>query len=841
MSTHSSVAYFTICSANYLPTAKILLKSLRLNTPNDIYIIICDTKKSRIDEFLNGLDVKIIFAEDLDIIDFNDLIYRYSILELNTALKPFTFSKLFEKRYKKVFYFDPDIVVEKPLHDFEKILDNHNALVTPHLLSPFQDRMSPTLSDISNSGLYNLGFLGLSNKNTNLFLDWWMNKCKYHCYSDIDRGLFTDQRFCDYLPLFVANTKIYPGPEANIAYWNLHERQITYENNKFLANGIDVLFFHLSGIVYDKDYKFIKLSKHESRFGNKISKPLRLKIDFYLEEMLLNKHKFNKLNINEKYGFDEIDNIQLGIYSRTYVQELEIRDGPLYFSDIDSRWFDEPSIEYKDYKDIPRILVGIYQSRKDLQQAFNIKNKKGLYLFYDWVINEINLKNLPDSYLKLIPKDVNLKKPKKISKQNIYSLLLKLSKRYPFIASNKYLQKYKIFLISFLTGFKTSDNENEAINFGLFQKNIRKEVDNSGVNLFGYFDASTGVANGAKLMDKMLNHIDVNKSLYTIKIDDNSIVTSQDKEKIYHDISIFHINADQTPNCIPYIPPKLKNSYKIGFWAWELERFPTNDLKNAGSLLNDLWVPSKFIANAIERSCNFSPKIIPHPIETHLDGDFDICSKFNLDKNLFKITTTFDLDSYIARKNPFGSIEAYIIACNSNKEFKKSSMMIVKISGSSGKENVIKSIMAMKSKHKLNIVIIDSYLTTEEMHGLRNISDVFISLHRSEGFGLNIIENMNAGNVVIATNYSGNTDFMDDTNSLVVDYKLIPLKENEYPAWKGQFWAEPSLDEASEKLIWAYLNQDNSNKIVEKAKAHISSKFSIGSISKLVKDELVKI
>ena len=114
-----------------------------------------------------------------------------------------------------------------------------------------------------------------------------------------------------------------------------------------------------------------------------------------------------------------------------------------------------------------------------------------------------------------------------------------------------------------------------------------------------------------------------------------------------------------------------------------------------------------------------------------------------------------------------------------------------------------------------------------------------LNLHRKSI--LNIIENMNAGNTVIATNYSGNTDFMNDDNSLPVDFKLVPLKENEYPSWKGQFWAEPSLDDASEKLLWAYQNQGKASKIIKKAQNDIKTKYSINAVSKLVNDELVKI
>ena len=89
-----SSAYFTICSANYLPTAKILIDTLELNTDRDTFIIICDKKQEKIEEFFSKNRVKVIFVEDLKIKNFDRFILRYSILEINTAIKPFVFNHL---------------------------------------------------------------------------------------------------------------------------------------------------------------------------------------------------------------------------------------------------------------------------------------------------------------------------------------------------------------------------------------------------------------------------------------------------------------------------------------------------------------------------------------------------------------------------------------------------------------------------------------------------------------------------------------------------------------------------------------------------------------------------
>ncbi|MGH9582417.1 MAG: glycosyltransferase, partial [Bryobacteraceae bacterium] len=88
-------------------------------------------------------------------------------------------------------------------------------------------------------------------------------------------------------------------------------------------------------------------------------------------------------------------------------------------------------------------------------------------------------------------------------------------------------------------------------------------------------------------------------------------------------------------------------------------------------------------------------------------------------------------------------------------------------------------------------------LRRPELHELIAACDSFVSLHRSEGFGLGIAEAMYLGKPVIATNYSGNVDFTKQDNSCLVDYRLVPVKPGEYLFPEGQVWADPNVDQAA--------------------------------------------
>ena len=100
---------------------------------------------------------------------------------------------------------------------------------------------------------------------------------------------------------------------------------------------------------------------------------------------------------------------------------------------------------------------------------------------------------------------------------------------------------------------------------------------------------------------------------------------------------------------------------------------------------------------------------------------------------------------------------------------------------------------------------------------------------------------MNAGNIVIATNYSGIIDYMKETNSLLVDYKLIPIQEDQYPYGEGQFWAEPDINDACEKLLWAYHNKKDAQRITKRAKSFIAKNYSIQAVGKIVEKEIANI
>jgi glycosyltransferase involved in cell wall biosynthesis len=112
------------------------------------------------------------------------------------------------------------------------------------------------------------------------------------------------------------------------------------------------------------------------------------------------------------------------------------------------------------------------------------------------------------------------------------------------------------------------------------------------------------------------------------------------------------------------------------------------------------------------------------------------------------------------------------------------------------------------------------------MYDLESVCDAFLSLHRSEGFGLGLAESMFLGKPAVGTNWSGNTDFMDARNSCPVDCTLVTLAEDCGPYKAGQRWADPDVDHAAWYLRKLVDDPAWRRRIAEAGRKTITEEFS---------------
>lgn len=284
---------FTLCSINYLAQARTLGESLRRTNPHIRYVIgLVDRLDKAQIPAENLPDFELLELQNIGIDGLDQMCEHYNITELNTAVKPYFIRYFFEHipQVRNVIYFDPDIIVYQPLIALEALLEKHDFVVTPHLNTPIEDQLTPNELHHLNTGVYNLGFIALHKSPEAIdFVKWWEEKLFDECKIDLCNGLFVDQNWVVFAPVFWNNVHVEKHPGWNAAYWNLHERHFSFQNGEHLVNGQPVVFFHYSG--YDPAKPAV-ISKYQDRFTFEQRNDLNPLFDYYREELLRNQNAY---------------------------------------------------------------------------------------------------------------------------------------------------------------------------------------------------------------------------------------------------------------------------------------------------------------------------------------------------------------------------------------------------------------------------------------------------------------------------------------------------------------------------------------------------------------------
>jgi glycosyltransferase involved in cell wall biosynthesis len=228
---------------------------------------------------------------------------------------------------------------------------------------------------------------------------------------------------------------------------------------------------------------------------------------------------------------------------------------------------------------------------------------------------------------------------------------------------------------------------------------------------------------------------------------------------------------------------------------------------------------------------------IPFPLEFDLPPEHLNKEYFGLNPNEFTFIFSFDFNSMSERKNPQATIKAF------KKAFPKGdhcARLILKTMNGSHYAQLRKNLEALIDQDP-RIEIRDEHLTQNEMRGLIRSCDCYISLHRAEGLGLGLAEAMYLGKPTIATGYSGNTEFMNSTNSILVPYKLVPVPNAAYPNGKDQMWAKPDIEVTAEKMRKMVCDIAFREQLGHKAALYMREKHTYVRVGEAIRFQLYKI
>jgi hypothetical protein len=289
-----------------------------------------------IDDFQGYIDPRsesfeVISPDELGIPNFDSFCFKYDIVELSTAFKPFLMEYLLkQKALSSLIYLDPDIQVLNPLIDIYKDLALYDVVLTPHLDQDYPDDLRPNTSNIIKYGIYNLGFIGVRASDNGLnFLGWWQSKLYNDCIISSDGSQYVDQKIINVVPTIFENVKIEKGVGYNVAYWNIHSRNISHDDGVWKCNNDLLHFFHFSS--YDPATpELITKPVHMNRYGISDRPDLLELFTNYRELVLQNGYQESK---TWKYSLGYFDTGQpiskeLRVYYRDHPEKWDVWRNP---------------------------------------------------------------------------------------------------------------------------------------------------------------------------------------------------------------------------------------------------------------------------------------------------------------------------------------------------------------------------------------------------------------------------------------------------------------------------------------------------------------------------------
>ena len=280
-------------------------------------------------------------------------------------------------------------------------------------------------------------------------------------------------------------------------------------------------------------------------------------------------------------------------------------------------------------------------------------------------------------------------------------------------------------------------------------------------------------------------------------------------------------------------PAEFENQYLIGFWYWELERFPSQ-WRYALDVVDEVWVASEFVRAAVARETDKPVIKLPYPVHAKPDRLYRR-AEFKLPEGRFLFLYSFDFSSYRARKNPDAALIAFKEAFPPSRN---DVGLVIKCSGGHKHPTLMADLLGLIDGDP-RIQIIDGVFSIDRMHGLQDVCDAYLSLHRSEGLGLGIAESMALGKPVIATRYSGNLEFMHDANSCLVDYSLVPVRPGEYLHHEhGAEWAEADIEHAAFFMRRLVEDREFKEGLAARAAADIAQKFNNVGVAEAIRARL---
>lgn len=765
----------TIIARNYLAQARVLAESFsQLHPQIEFVTLIVDGIEADRAEVGVGA---VILPSELGIHEamLHSMMMIYDVMEFATALKPGLLSALIRQGHTAVAYFDPDIRVYADLVDIFDTASERGVLLTPHALFPIpRDGRNLTEKTIMQAGIYNLGFVAVGARAYS-FLIWWHERLTIDAIVDVENALFTDQRWIDWVPALFPHL-ISRDQGLNAAYWNLHERPITQVAGIWYAGKSPLRFYHFSG--YDPSFPWL-LSKHMGAAPRTLlsqSTELRRLVGDYSSDLVSYGHtemRKTPYRLNELPNGMKIPSRLRRFFRAVLLKQIAIdATPPDPFGDTDAfvMWLCTPAFGAQSARLTPA-EYSIWFERADLRGRFGDPNSSDGEAFHDWLAGDqvsVDWLEYVASFA-VVEGDESVKLPT------------------PLVQA-----KSKAF------GWSVVAYANSELGVGEAGRRIASLIGSAGVPM-----ELVGTDTGSLSRQ-------------------NHVPRLQVRNQIGYENAVFCVNADQLPSVGRKLGIERLRGRRTSLWFWELSEFP-REYARAAELVHEVWVTSAFTQHAIQAVVDKPVRLVRLPIEVPLARTRFSRRSLGIPEGKFVFLTNFDYLSVYERKNPIGAILSYLAAFGPGD----GAVLIVK--------SINASIKPLDAEHvrsfalgRPDVLFIDEYVTSAAMKAMIELADCYVSLHRSEGYGLNLADAMAHHTATIATAYSGNLEFMTSDTSHLIPYSMVEVGTSGAPYDRHSEWADPDLDAASFAMREVFDDESAGHAMASRAFAHVTREHSMG-------------
>ena len=370
-----------------------------------------------------------------------------------------------------------------------------------------------------------------------------------------------------------------------------------------------------------------------------------------------------------------------------------------------------------------------------------------------------------------------------------------------------------------------------------------------GVNAFGDWSSTTGLAQASRRLAHALRCRGVALSCTTLRTGaptDDALV-SPDLAPLMGPptwpIDLWMLNINEFAGLGATAVTGLGTPRRrIATWYWELPTVPRS-LRGQFDRVDEIWVASSFVQRTFLRYTRRPVHVVPTvvPKFEHSANRMEVRARLGIRPDGVMFLFTFDFNSSVARKNPMGVVEAFAQAFPADDE---KSVLVIK--GTNLGQAPTFEAHLRQALQRVKGRLIPGFLAQQEFEDLFHACDVYVSAHRSEGFGLGIAEAMALGKPVIGTSYSGNCDFMNAVNSCPLGYRLRPITAQDHVYQEaysdvyveGAIWAEPDIGQAAQWMRLLASSEAIRRRIGDEAARTMCDGFSEMAVGRIAEERL---